>query len=157
MAMTPRSMLIATAAVFAAGCVVSPVVATADTRVRLETPSGNIRCVLDISPTTDAPVALCQISDHTYVAGPSRDETTGAACPSGNAGRDFRLDTGRPAFLRCSYAALDLGAGVWETADDGQSTSLGPITCVSEVARMTCTDTGSGHFFRVSRESYQVG
>ncbi|WP_142282889.1 hypothetical protein [Mycobacterium aquaticum] len=155
--MTTRFMLIATAAAFAAMCVVSPAVAAADTRVHLQTPSGNIRCVLDISSTTDAPVALCQISDHTYVAGPSRDETTGAACPMGNAGRDFRLDAGRPAFLRCSYAALDGGAGVWETADDGQATSLGPITCVSEAARMTCTDTDSGHFFRVSPESYQLG
>ncbi|WP_458317962.1 hypothetical protein [Mycolicibacterium brisbanense] len=155
--MTRRSMLIASAAALAAGGVINPAVAAADTRVHLQTPSGNIRCVLDISPATDVPVALCQISDHTYVAGPSRDETTGAACPSGNAGRDFRLDAGHPAFLRCTYAALDGGAGVWETADDGQSTSLGPITCVSEVARMTCTDTDSGHFFRVSRESYQLG
>jgi hypothetical protein len=155
--MTTRSTLIATAAAFATVCVVSPAVAAADTRVHLQTPSGNIRCVLDISSATDAPVALCQISDHTYVAGPARDEITGAACPSGNAGRDFRLDTGRPGFLRCSYAALDGGAGGWETADDGQSTSLGTITCVSDVARMTCTDTDSGHFFRVSRESYQLG
>lgn len=155
--MTTRSVLIATAAALAAVTVGSPAVAAADTRVHLQTPSGNIRCVLDISSTTDAPVALCQISDHTYVPGPSRDETTGAVCAPGNAGRDFRLDTGRPGFLRCSYAALDGGAGGWETADDGQSTSLGPITCVSEVARMTCTDTDSGHFFRVSRESYQLG
>lgn len=155
--MTTRSVLVATAAALAVVSAVSPAVASADTRVHLQTPDGNIRCVLDISSTTETPVALCQITDHTYVVGPSRDEVTGAACPSGNGGRDFRLDMGQPAFLRCSYAALDAGAGSWETADDGQSTSLGPITCISETSRMTCTDTNSGHFFRVSRESYQLG
>ena len=152
-----KSTPVLIAAALAMAPAFSPAVAWADTRVPFQTPSGNIRCVLDISSSTDAPVALCQISNHTYVAGPSRDETTGAACPPGNGGRDFRLDTGRPGFLRCSYAALDGGADAWETADDGQSTSLGPITCVSEISRMTCTDTDSGHFFRVSPDSYQLG
>lgn len=155
--MRTRPPLIATTAALAVVSSASPAIASADTRVPFQTPSGNIRCVLDISSTTDAPVALCQISDHTYVAGPSRDDVTGAACPSGDVGRDFRLDVGQPGFLRCSYAALDGGVGPWETADDGQSTSLGPITCISEASRMTCTDTDSGHFFRVSREAYQLG
>jgi hypothetical protein len=35
--------------------------------------------------------------------------------------------------------------------------SVGVITCDSEPAGMTCTDSSTGHFFRVSRESYQLG
>jgi hypothetical protein len=103
------------AAALALAPVFSPALAWAGTREHFQTPDGNIRCVFDISSTTSAPVALCQITDYTYTPGPSRDETTGAACPSGNTGRDFRLDLGQPGFVRCSYAVLDAGVGTWET------------------------------------------
>ena len=43
------------------------------------------------------------------------------------------------------------------TLDYGQTRCLGPITCDSEPTGMTCTDTSTGHFLRVSRESYQLG
>ena len=33
----------------------------------------------------------------------------------------------------------------------------GKITCDSEPSGVTCTDTSTGHFFRVSGESYQLG
>jgi hypothetical protein len=39
----------------------------------------------------------------------------------------------------------------------GQTRSAGAITCDSERPGMTCTDSGTGHFFRLSRESYQLG
>jgi hypothetical protein len=39
----------------------------------------------------------------------------------------------------------------------GQTRSAGPITCDSELAGVTCTDNSTGHFFKVSRESYQLG
>jgi hypothetical protein len=39
----------------------------------------------------------------------------------------------------------------------GQTRSLGAITCDSETSGITCTDTSSGQFFRVSRDSYQLG
>jgi len=31
------------------------------------------------------------------------------------------------------------------------------MTCDSEPSGMTCTDSSTGHFFRISRESYQLG
>jgi hypothetical protein len=34
---------------------------------------------------------------------------------------------------------------------------IGAITCDSEPAGVTCTDISTGHFFRVSRDSYQLG
>jgi hypothetical protein len=41
--------------------------------------------------------------------------------------------------------------------DDAQSGSAGAITCSSEQPAMRCTDVSTGHFFRVSRESYELG
>jgi hypothetical protein len=121
-------------------------------------PSGNIRCILNgqDSPT---PIAMCQIGDHTYVAPPgSTRDQTGGSCPSGSdLGRDFRLDQGKPAYLTCSYSALGSGFGPWPTLDYGQTRSLGTLTCDSQPSGMTCTDTSTGHFFRVSSESYQLG
>ena len=39
----------------------------------------------------------------------------------------------------------------------GQTYSRGAMTCDSELSGVTCTDTGTGHFFRVSRENYELG
>ena len=39
----------------------------------------------------------------------------------------------------------------------GKTASAGTLTCDSETTGMTCTDSSTGHFFRVSWESYQLG
>lgn len=39
----------------------------------------------------------------------------------------------------------------------GKTASAGTITCDSEPASMTCTDSSTSHFFRMSQESYQLG
>ena len=39
----------------------------------------------------------------------------------------------------------------------GETLANGTITCKSEPAGMTCTDVSTGHFFRIARESYQLG
>jgi hypothetical protein len=39
----------------------------------------------------------------------------------------------------------------------GQTRSAGGITCDSEPSSVTCADAGSGHYFRVSRDSYELG
>ncbi len=46
---------------------------------------------------------------------------------------------------------------VTKTLDYGQSMSYGVITCDSESAGVTCTDTGTGHFVRISRENFELG
>lgn len=38
-----------------------------------------------------------------------------------------------------------------------QPVSGGAITCSSEQSAVTCTDISTGHFFRVSPESYELG
>jgi len=39
----------------------------------------------------------------------------------------------------------------------GPAPGVGTIRCDSETSGVTRTDTITGHFFRVSRESYQLG
>jgi hypothetical protein len=153
----PTLTLVAAATV--AATITVPATAHADdNRQQFASPSGNIHCVLQVGAYTAAPVALCQITDTTYVvpAGVARDETSGEPC-TGSGHRDFRLDPGQPGFIPCSYAALAGGFGPWPTLDYGQARSLGSLTCASEPTGVTCTDTSSGHFFRVSRESYDLG
>ena len=41
--------------------------------------------------------------------------------------------------------------------DYGQKRSIGANTCGSEPSGMTCTDASTGHFFRMSSESYDLG
>ena len=37
-----------------------------------------------------------------------------------------------------------------------QSRSLNELTCDSEVSGMTCTDRGSGHYFHLARDNYEL-
>lgn len=137
-----------------------PAIAAADdSPQQFQTPSGDIRCLLEPSRTS-APVALCQIRHHTYVVPPGlpRDDVTGGPCPPGaNAGGDFRLDQGEAGFIRCTYSALGSGTGSWPVLDYGQSRTLGPISCASEPSGMRCTDISTGHYFRVSDDAYELG
>ncbi|MBO0863576.1 MAG: hypothetical protein J2P16_00695 [Mycobacterium sp.] len=48
-------------------------------------------------------------------------------------------------------------AAVGTALDYGQTRSAGAITCRSEQSAMHCTDDSTGHFFRVSQESYELG
>ena len=85
-------------------------------------------------------------------------QDSGAPCERDyGSGRDVRLVAGEPGYVRCSYAALDGGYGPWPTLEYGQSQTVGSITCDSAPTAVTCTDTGSGHFFRISRDAYEVG
>jgi hypothetical protein len=43
------------------------------------------------------------------------------------------------------------------TLDYGQTRSVGTITCDVELSGVTCADSSTGHFFRLSRESYELG
>ena len=136
-----------------------PATAHADSdRVTFSSPSGNIRCALEIEDGTDAYVA-CQLDDIDYVvpAGVAHDDN-GKPCPQNTgSGNDVMLKQGQPGYVRCSYAALGGGVGPWPTLAYGDSTSLGAITCTSESSALNCTDTGTGHFFRISRDAYDVG
>jgi hypothetical protein len=42
------------------------------------------------------------------------------------------------------------------TLNYGDTHTMGAITCDSEPAGITCTDTSTGHFFRLSRDSNEL-
>jgi hypothetical protein len=155
--MITKLALIATTTAAATLAVVGTATAHADNNYQtFASPAGHIRCILS-SADSPSPIAMCQIGDHSYVAPPGTDQN-GGPCPSGSdQGRDFRLDQGRSAYLTCTYSALGSGFGPWPTLDYGQTRSLGAITCDSEPSGMRCTDSSTGHFFRVAQQSYELG
>ncbi|WP_319454963.1 MULTISPECIES: hypothetical protein [unclassified Mycobacterium] len=156
--MKTTTLGVALAATAAAFAMLVPATAHADDgRVKFSSPSGNIRCVLE--EEGEAPIALCQLDQITYTVPPGVGRgQTGEPCPgTSGSGNDVRLDVGKPGFVRCSYAALDGGVGPWPTLAYGRSQSMGVITCDSAPTAVTCTDTSSGHYFRVSRDLYELG
>jgi hypothetical protein len=110
-----------------------------------QSPSGNIVC------KGDASLAMCQIHDRTYVAPPVSRCEAGGTDPN-----TFQLDPGKPADFACDYASIYFGPPL-QALGYGQTQSAGSITCDSEPSGVTCTDSSTGHFFRVSRDSYQLG
>jgi hypothetical protein len=148
---------VAAAAVCACGATTQMTTAHADDDYQqFASPSGSIRCILN---GQNARLAMCQIGDHTYAVEPgtARDQNGGLCPPGSDLGRDFRLDQGQPAYVTCTYSAIGSGSGAWPPLAYGQTRSLGTLSCDSEPAGITCTDSGTGHFFRVSRESYELG
>lgn len=117
-----------------------------------QSPSGNLVCSLVITDRgrlAPQSSAGCDIDDYTYVPPP------GPPCPAGfQWGHEVWLDAGSPAHFRCQGAPLATGS--LPTLDYGQKKSAGQITCDSEPSGITCND-GSGHFFHLSRESYELG
>ena len=111
-----------------------------------QTPSGNITCwVAEISVS-------CVVNNHTYAPPPGD-----CALAQNFDWRDFVLLQGKSPELRCS-SQFDLPSDMTPmTLDYGQTYSYGVMTCGSEPAGITCTDNSTGHFFRASPESYQLG
>jgi hypothetical protein len=118
-------------------------------------PSGNIACTI----YGDGSGANCEIRDHTWVAPATIQGPFGRACNFNFGGLAFYVSQGKPGNLGCyegvgefKYPEPDR-----QTLDYGQTYSRGAITCGSEPSSVTCTDTVTGHFFRISRESYELG
>jgi hypothetical protein len=114
-----------------------------------QSPSGNIVCLMTASANTGAPAAACQVQQHTYTAPPP------GQCQLGGWGSQIGLDQGNPARFECVGGVLAVPP--MPTLDYGQARSVGTLTCDSEPSGITCTDGSTGHFFRVSRDSYQLG
>ncbi|MEE6179431.1 DUF6636 domain-containing protein [Mycobacterium sp. 050134] len=109
-----------------------------------QSPSGNTACVLSNT------AAECDVSDFTYQV------PAGPPCAQHVAwGNRFSLPQGRPAEMQCHGDTLRMPGE--QTLEYGQSLSAGTVTCVSEAAGIRCTDSSTGHFFLVSRDSYELG
>jgi hypothetical protein len=109
-------------------------------------PSGNINCTLS-APGNEV-AARCEVVEHTWTAPPPSD------CHL-NYGDRFYLTQAGGALVGCY--GQELGPGPFPTLEYGQSRSFGTITCNTEYTGMTCTDSITGHYFTVSRDSYELG
>lgn len=142
-----RVSLVAAATV--ATAIALPATANAGIPPSFQTPSGNILCwVAD-------KVVLCRIVDYDYAVAETR---VAADCVSPGWPNEFLLDAGKPAVFNCSENPPGTYTGLHTTVtlDYGASKSVGMMTCASEPEGVRCTDTSTGHYFRVSRESYEL-
>lgn len=117
-------------------------------------PSKNIACMLRLLPSgrPDDPdnTVQCDIDKHDWV-GP---QSGPGPCPQ-DEGYIFMLrQQGTPEMTCLNGSVLPT---IYTVLEYGQSRAAGAITCDSEPSGMTCTNTATGHFFRVSRASYQLG
>jgi Family of unknown function (DUF6636) len=144
----PTLALIATATVAATFALAAP--AHADVNFNFHSPSGNIYCAMHADGDGKSRTT-CITADHTWVA-PPRSPDCSADQRWGDA---LSLYQGSAGF-QC-YRRLPDDPTAGQTLNYGQTLANGTITCESEPAGMTCTDTSTGHFFRLARESYQLG
>ena len=120
--------------------------------VQFQSPSGDISCNLVNSPplgthTLGRNFVQCDIANHSWV--PPRPPPQGRD----NATSTFVL-------MRGQLPIVGYGPGTLAASDPvnyDQPLSAGVIACSSEQSAVKCTDTSTGHFFRVSRESYELG
>lgn len=92
---------------------------------------------------------VCEIRDHTYTAPPKPED-----CHL-DWGDRVSLKPGSAPVVHCHGDTI-FDAGM-PTLPYGQTRWAGPIKCEAQPAGVTCTDTPSGHFFRISRESLELG
>jgi hypothetical protein len=111
-------------------------------------PSGNVKCEMTISYKGD-PYANCVVRQAAYAAPAGTSDFPGAVNPQ------FSLGQGDTPKVSCVVASDDKPAEF--TLDFGQTRSVGTITCDSEETGVTCTDTATYHFFRISPESHDLG
>ena len=116
-----------------------------------QSPSGNIACILNDTG------AACQVHRHTYAVPAPEQFANGAGeyCHLGGWGSEIDLEPGSPPHFECVGGVLAVPP--MPTLDYGQTRSAGTIACNSEPSGMTCTDSSTGHFFRLSGDSYQLG
>lgn len=144
---TSTKLTLITAATIAA-TIALPTTAQAGVPPSFQTPSGNIMCWIAENAAT------CGIVDYTY-----SERQRPSDCSSDEWPSTFWLSEGEPASVNCSDSPPGTREGLrtHTTLDYGQTKSVGVMTCASEVSGVTCTDTSTGHFFRVSRDSYELG
>ena len=111
-----------------------------------QSPSGNIRCAMFAYDGQNS--VRCDIDEYDWTA-PPRSPNCHLSW-----GSRFKLEQGGESVFDCY--AQDLPA-VDHTLGYGQTQTVGAITCVSQPAAMTCADSSTGHYFRISREDYEVG
>ena len=119
---------------------------------QFQSPSGDISCNLVNYPPTEKlgfgkNFVQCDIVNQSWV--PPRPP------PGGRADATSTI-----VLMRGQLPIVGYGPGTLAASDRvnyDQPLSAGVIACSSEQSAVKCTDTSTGHFFRVSRESYELG
>jgi hypothetical protein len=152
-----RLALIAAASAAATLSLAAPANAVYDD-VQFLSPSANIRCEIE-KDQDGAAFAVCKIRDHTWEAAQA-DECRQASVPgaTGGSGSDLQVGLGGPPCvgphtIQIFYSGPDAPPPL----DYGQTRAFGSISCESEPSGVTCSDSNTGHFFKISRDSYQLG
>jgi hypothetical protein len=112
--------------------------------LNFQSPSGNIYCILDPASVS------CDIKDYTYQPPPPPE-----CAQHVKWGNRFSLERGKPGTMVCHGDTLRVPNET--TLNYGQKISAGTLTCASEESGMKCTDSGTGHYFRVSKDSFDLG
>ena len=120
--------------------------------VQFQSPSGDISCNLVNVPPTDKlgfpkNFVQCDIVNPSWV--PPRPSPQG---------RDDATST--LVLMRGQLPIVGYSPGTLAASDPvnyDQPLSAGAIACSPEQSAVKCTDTSTGHFFRVSHESYELG
>jgi hypothetical protein len=119
---------------------------------QFQSPSGDVACNLVNYPPTDTHsfaknFVQCDIANHNWT--PPHPPPPGRA----DATSTFVLMRGQPPVVAYSPGI----SAAADPIDYGQARSAGAIMCSTEQSAVKCIDTTTGHFFRVSPESYELG
>jgi hypothetical protein len=126
--------------------------ATADDEFDFRSPTGDVLCAMAVGHDLDDQAhygrgsVACQVK-HTYALPPLAD------CAL--AGREYDLDEGAPSALGCQGGVIVDPPP--PTLGYGHTRSVGAITCDVEPSGVTCSDSSTGHFMFLSRDSYELG
>jgi hypothetical protein len=111
-----------------------------------QSPSGNIRC--NEFTADGARTVRCEVVEHTWQAPPRSPD-----CQL-NWGDRFELTEGSAGVFSCYGQNLP---DPTQTLDYGKVAVFGSISCTSESVGIMCLDNDTGHYFNLSRETYQIG
>jgi hypothetical protein len=120
---------------------------------QFQSPSGDISCNLVNAPPTDQHslaknFVQCDIANHSWVA--PQPPPQGRA----DATSTFLLVRGQAPIVGYSPGTVGDAGPMLVGSETPHG---GVIACSTEQSAIKCTDSSTGHFFRVSPESYELG
>ena len=119
----------------------------ATAQAAFQSPSSNITCYMGHDPHGAVSVH-CAIAQKYWTAPPRPDD-----CHL-DWGSRLRLEQALPARFACYGQSMPAPE---QTLAYGTSLSDGTLVCYSKTTGITCSDTYTGHYFKVSREGYELG
>jgi hypothetical protein len=114
-----------------------------------KSPSGNITCSMSTSGAGFVPFVRCDVADFAYRP-PPKPADCGVVF-----GHTVELEQGHPPQFSCDHDTMAYSN--FPVLPYGASAQAGAFRCDSTPDGIACTDNGTHHSFRLSRESYDLG